>query len=63
MMYPCEVCGVLIREGTMCDSCRNRLTRDFAATAAREEAGRKEAEEKRNGGAYGVVDKFRGPVK
>ncbi|SDF86980.1 flagellar operon protein TIGR03826 [Fontibacillus panacisegetis] len=64
MMYPCEVCGVLIREGTMCDSCRNRLTRDFAATAAREESGRngKHREDKRSGGAYGVIDKFRGPT-
>ncbi len=28
MSYPCDVCGILIREGTICDSCRQRLSRD-----------------------------------
>lgn len=37
MMYPCEVCGVLIRQGNMCDSCRTRLTRDLTA-ATRDDA-------------------------
>ncbi|MCA1293999.1 flagellar protein [Paenibacillus sp. alder61] len=61
MMYPCEVCGVLIREGNMCDGCRGRLTRDLTA-AAREE--RKAGEEgNKTGGAYGVIDKFRGPSR
>lgn len=65
MMYPCEVCGTLIREGTMCDTCRQRLTREFSASSAKEEANRqnKEQDQKKGGGAYGVVDKFRGPVK
>ncbi|MGG1312905.1 MULTISPECIES: TIGR03826 family flagellar region protein [Cohnella] len=27
MSYPCEVCGVLIREGNMCDNCRTRLSK------------------------------------
>ncbi|CAM2934099.1 TIGR03826 family flagellar region protein [Paenibacillus sediminis] len=31
LMYPCEVCGTLIREGTMCDSCRTRLTKDLTS--------------------------------
>lgn len=25
LSYPCEVCGVLIREGNMCGNCLNRL--------------------------------------
>lgn len=59
MMYPCEVCGVLIREGNMCDSCRTRLTRDLAA-ATREESNRSaNDQDKRGSGAYGVVDKYR----
>ena len=29
MMYPCEVCGVLIYENNMCDSCRSHLARSF----------------------------------
>lgn len=60
MMYPCEVCGVLIREGNMCDSCRSRLARDLSA-AAKEDGGSKGLEDNRGGGAYGIVDKFRSP--
>ncbi|QYR22105.1 flagellar protein [Paenibacillus sp. sptzw28] len=26
--YPCEVCGIPIREGTMCESCRSRLIKE-----------------------------------
>ncbi|CAM3526376.1 flagellar protein [Marinicrinis lubricantis] len=29
MGIPCEVCGTLIHSGTMCDNCRNRLTKDM----------------------------------
>ncbi|GGG84410.1 TIGR03826 family flagellar region protein [Paenibacillus radicis (ex Gao et al. 2016)] len=28
MSYPCEVCGTLIRENHICDSCRGRLQKD-----------------------------------
>lgn len=28
MSYPCEVCGILIRDGHMCDSCKARLKND-----------------------------------
>ncbi|HZG56549.1 flagellar protein [Paenibacillus sp.] len=28
MSYECEVCGASIREGKMCESCRNRLVKD-----------------------------------
>lgn len=59
MMYPCEVCGVLIREGNMCDSCRTRLTRDLYA-AAREDSNKSD-QDKRGSGAYGAIDKFRDP--
>ncbi|GIO35212.1 hypothetical protein J41TS12_00730 [Paenibacillus antibioticophila] len=62
MMYPCEVCGVLIREGNMCDSCRSRLARDLSAVA-KEEGSSSGSNENRGGGAYGVVDKFRGPSR
>lgn len=30
LSYPCEVCGSMIREQTMCDSCRKRLAKDIA---------------------------------
>lgn len=29
MSYGCEVCGAPIREGHMCDACRQRLVRDL----------------------------------
>jgi len=28
LSYPCESCGVLIRDGTICEVCRSRLTTD-----------------------------------
>jgi flagellar operon protein (TIGR03826 family) len=31
LAYPCEVCGILIREGGMCDQCRQRLAKDVNA--------------------------------
>jgi flagellar operon protein (TIGR03826 family) len=57
MMYPCEVCGTLIREGHMCDSCRTRLRKDLS-NAARESAATG-ASKKTPEGAYRVVDKLR----
>ncbi|WP_025688181.1 TIGR03826 family flagellar region protein [Paenibacillus zanthoxyli] len=58
MMYPCEVCGTLIREGHMCDSCRSRLTKDLMN--ASKEAAASEAPRKDSAGAYRAVDKLRG---
>lgn len=29
LSVPCESCGLPIREGTMCDSCRSKLQRDM----------------------------------
>jgi flagellar operon protein (TIGR03826 family) len=28
MFYECEMCGISIREGTMCESCRQKLLKD-----------------------------------
>jgi len=56
MMYPCEVCGMLIREGHMCDSCRTRLTKDLASAAR--EVGQKENNQL-GGRTYNAVDKLR----
>lgn len=44
LMYPCEVCGILIREGVMCDRCRNRLKTDLK-NAEEMEKRRKELEQ------------------
>ena len=56
LMYPCEVCGNLIREGHMCDSCRARLTKDLAGAAR--EVGQKENDDL-GGRTYRTVDKLR----
>ncbi len=56
MMYPCEVCGTLIRDGHMCDSCRTRLTKDLAGAAR--EVGQK-GNDQLGGRAYNAVDKLR----
>ncbi|WMT43619.1 flagellar protein [Paenibacillus sp. D2_2] len=63
MMYPCEVCGILIYEGNMCDSCRNRLARDINAANREQSTKAAHQEDKRSGGAYGIVDKFRAPER
>jgi hypothetical protein len=57
MMLPCEVCGTLIREGHMCDSCRARLTKDLA-NAAKESTPAQQTQQ-RHDSAYRAVDKFR----
>lgn len=60
MMLPCEVCGTLIREGHMCDSCRTRLSKDLS-NAAKESAAAENAKNTNNPNkaAYRAVDKFR----
>lgn len=58
MMYPCEVCGTLIRDGHMCDSCRSRLRKDLS-NAAKENAA-EDTTKKTTDGAYRAIDKLRG---
>ncbi|MFP4975373.1 TIGR03826 family flagellar region protein [Paenibacillus sp. CN-4] len=58
MMYPCEVCGTLIREGHMCDSCRSRLTKDLMSASKETAVG--DASRQPGQGAYRAIDKLRG---
>jgi len=58
MMYPCEVCGTLIRDGHMCDSCRTRLRKDL--TNAAKESAAEDTTQKTTDGAYRAIDKLRG---
>ncbi|WP_410512614.1 flagellar protein [Paenibacillus sp. BR2-3] len=57
MMYPCEVCGMLIREGHMCDSCRTRLRKDL--TSVTKESALEKESKKDQRGAYKAIDKSR----
>ncbi|OBZ08007.1 flagellar protein [Bacillus sp. FJAT-27264] len=59
MTYPCEVCGTLIREGHMCDSCRNRLRKDLSNAA--KESTASDASRHTHEGAYRAIDKLRNP--
>lgn len=42
MAYPCEICGMLIREGGMCDECRKRLAKDVNAAKEQDRLKREE---------------------
>ncbi|MEB3102338.1 TIGR03826 family flagellar region protein [Paenibacillaceae bacterium T2] len=42
MSYPCDVCGILIREGNMCETCRKRLTQDVNTLKEQEQRRREE---------------------
>ncbi|MDO3412087.1 flagellar protein [Saccharibacillus sp. CPCC 101409] len=55
MGYPCEVCGTMLREGNMCESCRSKLTSDLR------EASKAQPQVKKSnpGGAYKAVDRIR----
>ncbi|MEC0183504.1 flagellar protein [Paenibacillus peoriae] len=57
MTYPCEVCGIPIREGHMCDSCRTRLTKDLHQAAR--ESSNQEQSNNMGKGAYSAIDKLR----
>ncbi|MDQ0116549.1 TIGR03826 family flagellar region protein [Paenibacillus harenae] len=59
MSYPCESCGTLIREGHLCDNCRNRLT-----NAAQEMKGNLAKKEELKGSsstqtAYRGIDRYK----
>ncbi|NEU26067.1 flagellar protein [Paenibacillus polymyxa] len=58
MTYPCEVCGIPIREGHMCDSCRTRLTKDL--NQAVRESSDQDQSNNMGSGTYSAMDKLRG---
>ena len=58
MSYPCEVCGIPIRENNMCDSCRARLTKELKS-ATQDDAGGPYDSSRRQGHTYQAVDKLR----
>lgn len=57
MTYPCEVCGTLIREGHMCESCRSRLRKDLSNAVKEKTA--TETRKNPTEGAYRALDKLR----
>lgn len=61
LTYPCEVCGIPIRESNMCDSCRSRLAKDIRHMSEDERRKEQQGQSPTSSGnhAYSVVDKFR----
>lgn len=58
MTYPCEVCGIPIREGHMCDSCRTRLTKDLHQAVR--DSSNQDQSNNMGLGTYSAIDKLRG---
>ncbi|WP_219834405.1 flagellar protein [Paenibacillus sp. R14(2021)] len=61
LMYPCEMCGTLIRENTKCDSCRAKLLHEVNTpkTIAQQEKETKESEKLSSSAAsaYRIMDR------
>lgn len=47
MSYPCEVCGTLIRENTICEACRGKLVKDVRNNAEDNKRKQEQAEKDR----------------
>jgi len=58
MSYPCEVCGTLIRENTLCEPCRAKLVKDVRNNAE-DERRRAEQEVKENHMSFNIKDRLR----
>ncbi len=54
MSYPCESCGLLIREHTLCPACRSRFTRSF--NQLNSETERRKRDGKSSGTTYQTKD-------
>ncbi|MCY9696118.1 TIGR03826 family flagellar region protein [Paenibacillus alginolyticus] len=58
MSYPCEVCGTLIRENTICESCRLKLSKDVRNN--NEDEQRREDQRKRESKVtYNIQDRLK----
>lgn len=58
MSYPCEVCGTLIRDNTICESCRSKLARDVT-NSNEDEVRRQEQARQDNQAGYNIKDRLK----
>jgi flagellar operon protein (TIGR03826 family) len=58
MGYPCEVCGTDIRDGSICDSCRNKLAKDMS-NSQEDETRRQERLKQENKVSYNIQDRLK----
>ncbi|MDE5414039.1 TIGR03826 family flagellar region protein [Alkalihalobacterium chitinilyticum] len=57
LAYPCDLCGAMIREGKICSSCRNDMSKDLKRYKEQEElAERNQAQEKVKQTTYHLFD-------
>lgn len=57
MGYPCEICGLIIRDGGMCDDCRKRLANDVNSLREHDLARKEEELRRRKAQTYKATDK------
>lgn len=55
LMYPCETCGTLIRDGSLCPDCKARLGKDMQ-NASRQISATAEEQRRRDAAAYQIFD-------
>ncbi|NHW34859.1 TIGR03826 family flagellar region protein [Paenibacillus aceris] len=58
MSYPCEVCGTLIRDKTICESCRSKLAKDVRLNTE-EEQRRKELNVEETRSSFKIKDRLK----
>lgn len=56
MAYPCEICGMVIREGGMCDECRKRLAKDVNSINEQDRAKKEEELKRKHVQTYKATD-------
>lgn len=57
MAYPCEVCGTMIRENTICESCRSKLVKDVRNNA--EDERRRSERTERESATFRIQERLR----
>lgn len=62
MSYPCETCGAPIRENTICDNCRQRLTKDVSHVNE-DEKRREELLKQEQHASYNIKDRLKNRFK
>jgi flagellar operon protein (TIGR03826 family) len=58
MSYPCEVCGTLIRENPICDSCRSKLVKDVRNNSE-DEIRKQELQKKDSKVSFNIQDRLK----
>jgi flagellar operon protein (TIGR03826 family) len=58
MTYPCESCGIEIREGHICDSCRSKLVKGIS-NSKEDEARRQEKLRQESKLSYNIHDRLK----